>query len=147
MELKVKRFGEMTAEELYRILKARVDIFVVEQQCPYPEIDGLDSGAVHVWLEEDGEVLAYLRVMDRGAESEDVSIGRVLAVRRHEGLGTEILREGIRIAREQFGAERVYLEAQVEAKRLYEKQGFRTVSDVFPLDGIPHVKMILECGQ
>ena len=147
MELKVKRFGEMTAEELYAVLKARVDVFVVEQQCPYPEIDGLDRDAVHVWLEDDGTVLAYLRVMDRGAESEDVSIGRVLAVKRRQGLGTRILREGIRAAEEYFGAERIYLEAQVAAKALYEKQGFRTVSDVFPLDGIPHVKMILECGQ
>ena len=145
MELKVKRFGEMTPEELYGILKARVDIFVVEQKCPYPELDGLDRDAVHVWLEEDGEILAYLRVMDRGAESEDVSIGRVLATKRKLGLGTRILQEGIRTAKEYFGAERIYLEAQDAVKSFYEKQGFRTVSDVFPLDGIPHVKMILDC--
>ena len=147
MELKVKRFGEMEAGELYAVLKARVDVFVVEQNCPYPELDGLDRDAVHVWLEEDGKILAYLRVMDRGAESEDVSIGRVLATERRRGLGTRVLQEGIRAAKEYFGAERIYLEAQTAAKSLYERQGFRTVSDVFPLDGIPHVKMILECGR
>jgi ElaA protein len=147
LKLTVKRFEELTTEELYRLLQLRVSVFVVEQNCPYPELDGLDRDAIHVWLEEDGKILAYLRVMDRGAESEDVSIGRVLATERRRGLGTRVLQEGIRAAEEYFGAERIYLEAQVPAKSLYERQGFRAVSDVFPLDGIPHVKMILECGR
>ncbi len=143
MELHVKRFHELTVDELYDLLKLRVDVFVVEQNCPYPELDGLDREALHLWLSDEGGIAACLRVMDRGAESEYVSIGRVIAARRRQGLGSRILREGIRAAREVFGAERIYLEAQTYARGLYEKQGFRPISEEFLLDGIPHVKMLL----
>ncbi len=143
MELHIKRFQELTADELYDLLKLRTDVFVVEQKCPYPELDGLDRKAIHVWLSDEGGVAACLRVMDRGAESQYVSIGRVVAARRRQGLGTRVLREGIRAAREYFGAEHIYLEAQTYALGLYEKQGFRAISEEFLLDGIPHVKMLL----
>lgn len=145
MQVIVKKFSELNTEELYSIMELRVAVFVVEQNCPYLEIDGLDRDAVHVWLEEDGKILAYLRVMDRGVESEYVSIGRLLAAERRKGYGTRILSEGISVAREYFGADRIYLEAQVYARGLYEKQGFKAVSEEFLLDGIPHVKMMLEC--
>ena len=145
MQVIVKKFSELSTEELYSIMELRVAVFVVEQNCPYLEIDGLDRDAVHVWLEEGGRILAYLRVMDRGVESEYVSIGRLLAAERRKGYGTRILSEGIRVAMEYFGADRIYLEAQVYAKGLYEKQGFKAVSEEFLLDGIPHVKMMLEC--
>ena len=145
MEVKVKRFSELSTDELYSILELRVAVFVVEQECPYAEVDGLDREAVHVWLEEDGKILAYLRVMDRGVESEYVSLGRLLAAKRREGLGSRVLSEGIHVAKECFGADKIYLEAQVYAKGLYERQGFRTISDEFLLDGIPHVKMLLDC--
>jgi ElaA protein len=146
MTLQIKRFDELTAAELYEILKLRVDVFVVEQACPYPELDGLDKKALHLWLEDEDGVHAYLRVMDRGAESQYVSIGRVVARERRRGLGTRILKEGIRAARERLGAEAVYLEAQTYAVGLYEKQGFRPISEEFLLDGIPHMKMLLELG-
>ena len=145
MEVIVKKFSELSTDELYSILELRVAVFVVEQECHYLEVDGLDREAVHVWLEEDGRILAYLRVMDRGVESEYVSIGRLLAARRREGLGSRVLSEGIRVAKEFFGADKIYLEAQVYARGLYEKQGFRAVSEEFLLDGIPHVKMLLDC--
>ena len=143
MELCVKRFAELTKEELYAILKLRVSVFVVEQQCPYMELDDRDQAAIHVFLRENGEILAYLRVMDRGATSEFVSIGRVIAARRRCGLGTEVLKAGIRTAAEEFGADRIYLEAQTYAKGLYEKQGFRQISEESLEDGIPHIKMLL----
>ena len=143
MECHVKHFHELTVDELYDLLKLRTDVFVVEQKCPYPELDGLDREALHVWLSDEGGIAACLRVMDRGAESEYVSIGRVVAARRRQGLGTRVLREGIRAARDYFGAEHIYLEAQTYARGLYEKQGFRAISEEFLLDGIPHVKMLL----
>ena len=143
MNLIVKRFPELSTDELYRILKLRVSVFVVEQNCPYLEIDGLDPSAIHIWLEDSDGIQAYLRTLERGLESEYVSIGRVIAVRRRCGLGTRILKEGVRIAREELGADEIYVEAQEYAKKLYEKQGFRQISGVFPLDGIPHVKMLL----
>ena len=146
LTLRIKTFGELSAEELYRILKLRVDVFVVEQNCPYPELDGLDPAALHLWLEDADGIAAYLRVMDRGAESEYVSIGRVVAKDRRRGLGSEILRAGILAARERLGADKVYLEAQTYAETFYARQGFRRISGEFLLDGIPHVKMLLECA-
>lgn len=144
MELLAKSFAELSTRELYDLLRLRVDVFVVEQRCPYPELDGRDQAALHVWLQDETGIQAYLRIMDRGVSSEYVTIGRVIAAKRRQGLGSRILAEGVRLARERFGAEQIYLEAQVYAKALYEKQGFRAISDPFPEDGIPHVKMLLD---
>ena len=142
MKLCIKRFYELSVEELYAILKLRVNVFVVEQNCPYPELDDRDQEAVHVWLEDMNGIHAYLRIMDRGVESEHVSIGRVIAAERHNGLGTRILSEGVRIAKDMFQADTVYLEAQVYAIPFYQSLGFEVVSEEFLEDGIPHVKMI-----
>lgn len=144
MELKVKEFPELEAAELYRLLRLRVNVFVVEQNCPYPELDDLDQEALHVWLEENGRVLAYLRVLRPGAESEYAALGRVVTARRGDGLGRRILEEGIRLAEERLGAKTLYLEAQVYAKGFYEKLGFRQCSPMFAIDGIPHVRMLRE---
>ena len=144
MELHIKRYNELTRDELYEIMKARIEVFVVEQNCPYPEIDGKDIGAYHVWLSENNEIAAYLRVLDKGVSFEDASLGRVLSTKRRCGLGTAIVKEGIRVAKEMFGAERITIEAQTYVKELYEKCGFVQVSDEFLDVGIPHVKMVLE---
>jgi len=146
VDLIVKRFSELTLDELYAILKLRSDVFVVEQNCVYPDLDDRDQAAIHVWLQDEAGIEAYLRVMDRGVTQEHPAIGRVIAKKRRCGLGTRVLRAGIEAARRQFGADKIYLEAQVYAKSLYEKQGFRQVSGEFLEDGIPHVKMILDCG-
>ena len=141
MELTVKRFDELDIFELYEILKLRVDVFVVEQNCPYPEIDGRDKTAWHVSLREGGRLLAYLRVLPRGEG--EAAIGRVLAVERRRGFGTKVVEEGIRVAREKLGAGRIYLEAQTYARGLYEKLGFRPCGEEFLEDGIPHIPMEL----
>ncbi len=147
MELKIKRFNELTVDELYQILQLRVSVFVVEQQCAYPEIDDLDQDAIHVWLEDEDGIEAYLRMLDKGVENEHCAIGRVIAVKRRCGLGSRIMREGIRVAVDQFGANVIYLEAQTYAREFYEQLGFKQISDEFVLDGIPHVKMILEISR
>lgn len=144
MVLHRKRFEELSIDELYKLLQLRVSVFVVEQNCPYMELDGLDQEAIHVWLEDEEGVQAYLRVMDRGKESEYVSIGRVIAVKRRCGMGSQILAEGIKTAKDFFSADGIYLEAQTYARGLYEKQGFRQISEEFLLDGIPHIKMLTE---
>jgi ElaA protein len=144
MELCVKSFDELTAEEVYDLLALRTAVFVVEQQCPYQDADGLDKQALHVLLRDENGIRAYLRVLDKGVYGEEVRIGRVIAVERRQGLGSRVLAAGIGAAKERFGAETIAVEAQVYAKGLYEKQGFRTVSEEFLEDGIPHVKMILE---
>ncbi len=147
MELRVKRFHELTVNELYDILRLRVSVFVVEQQCAYMETDDLDQAAVHVWLEDENGIEAYLRILEKGVESEHCAIGRVIAAKRRCGYGSRILKEGIRLARELFGETAVYLEAQSYARGFYERQGFRQISGEFLSDGIPHVKMLLEKSE
>lgn len=141
MELVVKRFGELTVEELYEILRLRVDIFVLEQRCLYPEIDGRDPTAWHVFFREKGAIKAYLRVLPPGVSFPEAALGRVLAAERRRGLGSRIVAEGIRIAREKLGTEVLMLEAQTYARGLYERAGFRQVSEEFLEDGIPHILM------
>ena len=147
MELAVKHFEELTNNELYDILKLRVNTFVVEQHCPYPELDDKDQNALHVFLRDEEGIQAYLRVMDKGVSSEQVSIGRVVAVTRRKGYGSRVLEEGMRVAAEYFQADKIYLEAQTYARGLYEKHGFRQISDVFLEDGIPHIKMLAELTE
>ena len=142
MELIVRHFAELSPEELYAVLKLRVDVFVVEQNCPYPDLDGRDQAALHVWLQDEEGIEAYLRIMDRGAVSEYVTIGRVVARRRRQGLATKLLQEAVPLAEEAFQADKIYLEAQTYARGLYEKLGFEQVSEEFLEDGIPHIKML-----
>lgn len=143
MELVIKSFDQLSTQELYAILKLRVDVFVVEQACSYQEIDNLDQEAIHIYYKEGDDILAYLRLMDRGVESEYVSIGRVIAAKRRRGLGTDLMKEAIKAGQEIFDAEKIYLEAQVYARDFYENLGFKQTSPIFDLDGIDHIKMEL----
>lgn len=144
METVIKHFTELTAEELFEIYKLRVSVFVVEQKCPYAETDDYDKQAYHVWFSENGEIAAYARVLPPHTVFEDASIGRVIAVKRRCGLGTKIVETAVNTAKDKFGVRKITIEAQTYAAGLYEKAGFRRVSDEFLEDGIPHVKMTLE---
>lgn len=143
MELVIKHFSELAVNELYDILKARVDIFVVEQNCPYHEIDNRDKDAYHIFLRDENGIAAYLRTLDRGVMFEDVSIGRIITVRRGQGLGAEIMREGIKFAAKHYNTDKIKIMAQHYAKGFYEKLGFVQCSEPFDDDGIEHINMLL----
>lgn len=142
MELIVKSFGQLTTAELYEILRLRVDVFVVEQNCPYPEIDGKDPDAVHLFLRDEAGIRAYLRLLPPGAAFDTASLGRVVVRERRRGLGRQIVAAGIRQAKAR-GWEALTIEAQTYARGLYEQAGFRQVSEEFLEDGIPHIRMRL----
>lgn len=142
MKLTVKHFSELTAHELYEIYKLRTAVFVVEQNCPYQEVDEKDKNAYHVWLSQREEMIAYLRVLGPGVSYNEVSIGRVISARRRQGIGTMILREGIKVAKEKFGTGTIRIEAQTYARKLYENEGFVQTSEEFLEDGIPHIEML-----
>lgn len=144
LELVVKHFSQLTADELADLYRLRVAVFVVEQKCPYQEVDLADKAAYHVWLRDGAGIQAYLRVLPAGTNFDEPSIGRVIAAKRRCGLGSRILRAGIQVARERLGAGSIVLEAQVYARGLYEKQGFVPVSEEFLEDGIPHIRMRLQ---
>lgn len=112
MELIVKRFEELTTEELYEILRIRVAVFVVEQNCPYQEIDNKDKQSFHIYLKDEDGIQAYLRVVDKGVSFDEVSIGRVIAVKRRCGIGSRIVAAGIQVAKTRSNAAAIKIAAQ-----------------------------------
>lgn len=147
MELVIKHFHELSTEELVEIYKLRVAVFVVEQQCPYQEVDDYDKDAYHVYFRDEEGIQAYLRVLDRGTYYDHVSIGRVISVKRRCGLGTNLVKEGIRVAKEKFHADKIDIMAQTYAREFYEKIGFRQISEEFLDVGIRHIKMELTVSE
>lgn len=144
MELKIKKFDNLTVSELHNILKTRISIFVVEQECAYQEADDTDRRSFHLWFEEEGIIKAYLRIFKKEGEENTAQIGRVLSVERRKGLATKILSEGINAAKELMNADGIYLEAQTYALSLYTKAGFSPCGEEFSEDGIPHTPMYLK---
>lgn len=143
MELTVKHFSQLSAEELFEIYKLRVSVFIVEQRCPYQDVDDADRTAYHLWLRDENGIAAYARLLPPGVTFPTAAIGRVIAVRRRCGLGTRIVDAAINAAREKLSADVITIEAQVYARSLYEKAGFIQTSEEFLEDGIPHVQMQL----
>lgn len=138
-----KLFRELTVDELYELLRVRSEVFVVEQDCVYQDMDGDDQVSVHLWLTDGYKVVALCRVCPAGTHMEGVSIGRVITTERGKGYGKLIMLEGIKVAQEHFNAKLIDIEAQEYARGFYEQVGFRQSSEPFILDGIPHIKMTL----
>ena len=144
MELVVKHFNELNTKELFDIYKLRVSVFVVEQNCPYQEIDDTDLVSYHMYYKDKDGIKAYLRIVPKNVTMEDVSIGRVISMDRRKGLGSKLLNEGINFIKNKFYVNKIGIEAQVYAKTFYELQGFKQISDEFLIDDIPHIKMLYE---
>jgi ElaA protein len=140
MDYHVKKFSELTTTEFFDIVKLRIAVFVVEQHCPYQEVDDVDECAIHTWLQEEADIVGYTRIMDRG---ETVSFGRVLInpTYRKQGLGNKLLEETLRVIEEKFPNKPIIIGAQAHLSDFYGAFGFEEVSDVYLEDGIPHVQM------
>ncbi|WP_144521131.1 GNAT family N-acetyltransferase [Bacillus pumilus] len=136
-------FEELTKEDLYLILMERVNVFVVEQTCPYPEIDHRDQEALHLMAKEDGTIVAYCRIFQSGIMYEEASIGRVLVTQagRKKGYGKMLLSKALEKLSE-LGETSVKIQAQAYLKSFYESFGFKAVSDCYEEDGIPHLDMV-----
>lgn len=141
--ISIKAYEELTRDEMYRMMRARQDVFIVEQNCVYPDIDDTDLRSTFVLLEEGGRHLASLRLFDKDPEKKIMQIGRVLTMVRGKGYGAAVLHEGIETAK-QKRASKIYIEAQTYAVGFYEREGFRVTSGEFLEDGIPHVCMELD---
>ena len=145
METVIKLFNELSLDELYEILRARAEVFVVEQNCAYQDLDEVDKESYHVYLREDGKIVAYLRVIDKGKRLDEVSIGRVISLKRRCGYGSILMKAGIEIAKEKFGAKKIKIGAQAYARPFYEGVGFRVIKEeTYMEDGIPHIYMLYE---
>ena len=136
-----KTFQELTTDELYELLRVRSEVFVVEQNCVYQDMDNDDQKSIHLWLTLGNRIVAQARVCPAGTHMKEVSIGRVITTVRGKGYGKQIMIHSIETAIKHFGAMHIDIEAQEYAKGFYEKVGFKQSSDSFMLDGIPHIKM------
>ena len=141
LSLHKKSFSELSLTELYDLLRIRSEVFVVEQNCVYQDMDYDDQAAILLWLTDGERIVALCRVCPAGTHMEAVSIGRVITTERGKGYGKRMMLEGIEAAREHFNAARIDIEAQEYAKGFYEQVGFRQSSEPFILDGIPHIRM------
>ena len=144
MKLVSKFFNELTTRELYELLKARAEIFVVEQNCVYQDLDDQDYNGLHVYYEEDGKVLAYLRAFPKSESDEVVQMGRFLTVTHGIGLGGKLLNEGLQQIIDKMQPKEIFIHAQCYATGFYEKAGFKICSEEFLEDDIPHVGMRLQ---
>ena len=141
MNFFVKTFNELSNIELYNILKIRSEVFVVEQECIYNDMDGADVPSLHVFCKNGDDITACLRIIPLG--DGEVKIGRVCSYEKRTGLGTQLLKEGIKAAKEIMGAKKIIINAQSYIKGFYAKQGFVQTSGEFDEEGIPHVRMEL----
>lgn len=144
MNIIVKKFNELSTEELYEILKARAEIFVVEQKCIYQDLDDIDYKSVHFFYKEGKRITAYLRAFPVDEDFNTIQMGRVLSIRHGKGMGRRLLEDSINIIKKELNPKQIVADVQKYAIGFYEKFGFVTTSDEFLEDGIPHVKMTCE---
>lgn len=140
MEYHVKEFTKLTTKELLEIIKLRIAVFVVEQNCPYQEVDDNDEHAWHTWLQEGSDIVGYTRIIDKG---DTVSFGRVLINPKYRGekLGNKLLEETLKAVKEHYPNRPIIIGAQAHLTDFYGAFGFKEISEVYLEDDIPHVEM------
>ena len=138
-----KRFEALSTIEMYSILKLRSEVFVVEQNCVYQDIDGKDMKALHLFGEEDGKIIAYSRLFNVGDYFENASIGRVVVAEncRNKKYGHDLMREAISAIETHFQETKITISAQLYLKKFYESHGFVQTSETYLEDDIPHIEM------
>jgi len=145
MEITVKSFSELSTQELYALLQLRSEVFVVEQDCVYQDLDGKDQKAFHVLGYEQGKFVAYTRIFRPGDYFEQSSIGRVVVSPQHRGksYGQEIMKASLAFAKAEHYTS-VKISAQCYLDKFYIDLGFVVTGDKYLEDGIPHQAMLLE---
>ena len=146
IQWEIKQFKELTPARLYELLRLRVDVFVVEQACPYPELDGKDihPDTVHVAIRVNGCLAAYLRILAPGVSYPGVSLGRVVTAKafRGKGLSHKLIEKGVELIRVKWPGISIQIGAQKYLKAFYQSHGFEVVSKIYLEDGIPHIDMV-----
>ena len=144
IEIKVKTFQELTTQELYDLLQLRSEVFVVEQDCVYQDIDGKDQNALHVIGYKNENVVAYTRIFKPGYYFDEASIGRVVvkdSERQHK-YGYDIMKASVEAIKNHYNVSTIKISAQIYLKRFYNNLEFFEVGEEYLEDGIPHVGMI-----
>ena len=139
-----KNFEDLTPTELYQILQLRTEVFVVEQNCVYNDCDGKDKKSKHLWLEFEGKIAAYCRIVPPGISYSEPSIGRVVTQFKFRNLklGNQLMKNAIQISENHFETRFIRISAQSYLKNFYENLGFQQVSEEYLEDEIPHIEML-----
>lgn len=144
--IEAKYFSELTTDELYSLLQLRSEVFVVEQDCVYQDVDSKDQKALHILGYKGEKLIAYTRLFKGGDYFENASIGRVVVIEneRKAGYGHEIIKASIAAISEEFNETKIKISAQTYLKKFYELHGFKQTGEGYLEDGIPHIAMIKE---
>lgn len=139
MKYFLKTFDKLEKEELYQILKLRQDVFILEQESFYTDIDNIDQKSYHLFIKNDRKIIAYLRIFEKDGK---IIIGRIIS--RKKGLGSKIVKKAINESIKIFGKKYIKISAQVRAMSFYKKFGFKEISKPYDDGGINHIDMILK---
>ena len=144
IDIQIKTFEELSKQELYRVLQLRSEVFVVEQDCVYQDIDGKDEKALHVIGIKDDKIIAYTRLFKPGDYFEKASIGRVVVAKdqRHYKYGHDIMKASIQGIKQHYNETYIKISAQAYLKSFYNNLGFKEVGEEYLEDDIPHIAMI-----
>jgi ElaA protein len=139
----IKKFNELSINELYDILRLRAEVFVVEQDCVYQDVDAKDQKALHLFISDNDNIVAYTRMFDKGDYFDEASIGRVVVQEnyRDKKLGHILMKDSIKAINIHYKTSKITISAQKHLKRFYESHGFYQEGDEYLEDGIPHIKM------
>lgn len=145
MEFSLKSFDALTPNELYQILTLRSEVFVVEQQCVFLDMDQKDQKSEHLMIWEEKNLVAYCRILPAGISYTEPSIGRVVSSPKYRGTGAGrvLMQKAIEIARQRYGNQPIRIGAQLYLKKFYSSLGFEAQGDIYLEDGIEHIEMIL----
>lgn len=144
-EHQVKSFQELSLEEFHDIIALRIQIFIIEQNCPYQEVDGKDKLAHHLFFKNEmDEIIAVTRILPKGISYAEVAIGRVVVHEdyRGTGLGNQLMADSMNFVRDKYGEVPVRLSAQKHLENYYGNHGFKSTGKEYLEDGIPHVEML-----
>ena len=140
----IKSFYDLTKDELYNILRLRSEVFIVEQNCAYQDIDKKDQFALHVFFKKNNQIIAYTRIFKPNDYFKYSSIGRVVVIKNKRGskIGSQIMNFSIKKIEEIFNEKKIKISAQKYLISFYKKLGFSVIGDEYLEDGIPHIAMI-----
>lgn len=146
LKCKLKEFKELTTEELYEILKLRAEVFVVEQNCPYQDLDDKDQSSYHLFLEDNGQIISVLRILPENIAYKEMAIGRLIVKKsyRGKGISRKMMVRAMEFITDDLGKEKIRLSGQAYLSDFYQSLGFEKVSEMYLEDGIEHFEFLYE---
>ena len=145
MQTIIKPFQDLSPQELYDVVQLRQNVFIIEQECFYEDLDGYDQQALHLLVYDKSVLAAYLRIFKPGIKYKEASLGRIIVSKTFRGtnVGKSLINEGINYTWDSFSASAIRIEAQSDLQSYYNQFGFLEEGEIYKVDGINHIQMVL----